>query len=633
MDQQLEAALKLLQERQFKQLEEICNCEIKKNYQDVNFRKLIAAMHYMQGNSENSIEIYRKILEINPQEPEALQNLGKTLYDQQREPEAIDILLKAIAYNPDHTALYLMIISAYRRVGDFIQAEEYSYKLLSITEDNNIKAQAYYNLAICRKFTQEDIATIQKLEELKYQPDINTGNQTNICFSLGKLYNDLEQYDQAFENYHQGNKLQNSQKTQEQAAENISYITNTINHFPTEIFNSSMPQSDSEFSPIFIVGMPRSGSTLTEQVLQRHPDIGAIGESPNLPNTIAQMELSLNSDFLRMFPKLDSPKLNQLADNYMQSSYSDVDKKYNYIADKHLNNFLYLGLIYYMYPNAKIIHCTRNPMDNCMSCYFQNFRSGLEQSFDLENLGKTYKQYEKLMQLWKQHLPMQIYELSYENMVSNHEKETKKLIEFIGLPWDDACLDRKKSQNLVRTASYWQVRQPIYQTSVERWRKYERQLQPLHDIIFSEDNIDDLYTAAINNIRNSQYDAAIELLQKIIEQQPNHADSIIQLANIYYNQKKIPEALKLYNQALGISPQDHNIITNMGYCFFAIGRYQQAAVCFKKALAMTPDNINIMIYLAQTYGQIGELSAAKQYAEQVLTVQPENQVAKAIVGS
>jgi hypothetical protein len=232
--------------------------------------------------------------------------------------------------------------------------------------------------------------------------------------------------------------------------------------------------------PVFIVGMPRSGTTLTEQILASHPDVYGAGEIMVMPSIIKNLSSYIRNSgpYPDSLTKLNSQILDELAADYLKET-SKLNQKAIRFTDKTLVNYLYLGLISLMFPNAHIIHCMRDPRDTCMSIYFQNFDESHYYATSLENLGHYYTEYKKLMAHWKSMLNVKYMEVQYEDLVSNQERVSRDLIDFIGLEWDDRVLRFYDSKRSVVTASYDQVRQKIYTKSTQRWKNYEQHIGPL----------------------------------------------------------------------------------------------------------------------------------------------------------
>ncbi len=248
---------------------------------------------------------------------------------------------------------------------------------------------------------------------------------------------------------------------------------------PERLQSLPRAQHDSK-TPVFILGMPRSGTSLVEQILASHPQVHGAGELNNIMRLESGMPDLVGGG--KRFPdglnKLTQEHVDELASHYLEHL-AELSPDALRVTDKMPNNFLHLGTIQLLFPDARIIHCMRDPLDTCLSCYFQNFFAQHPYTNDLGHLGAYYNGYERLMAHWKQTLDLPIFDIRYEDLVENQETKSREMIEFIGLEWDEACLKFHENKRIGRTASYDQVRQPIYKGSVARWRNYESHLEPL----------------------------------------------------------------------------------------------------------------------------------------------------------
>ncbi len=250
--------------------------------------------------------------------------------------------------------------------------------------------------------------------------------------------------------------------------------------FTPEFFEAqTSPGSDSE-RPVFILGMPRSGTTLVEQIIARHPLAFGAGElmTRNRVTWTLPAALKSGTTYPECAALMDERFTDEAANGYLKELRQLPDAAVR-VTDKMPNNFRHIGLIARLFPRARIIHCQRNPMDICLSCYFLDFRGRLGFAYDLTHLGQYYRQYERLMAHWKKVSPIPILDVRYEDLIADSEAVSRRMIDYCGLEWDDACLAHDETERPVMTASHWQARQPIYKTSVERWRHYERHLEPL----------------------------------------------------------------------------------------------------------------------------------------------------------
>jgi hypothetical protein len=295
--------------------------------------------------------------------------------------------------------------------------------------------------------------------------------------AAGKILNDLGRNDEAIDHF-QTSKLASGHSFDVKAYAHR--VDSLIAAFTPALLKSKEGFGDLSEVPVFIIGMPRSGTTLTEQICASHPDVFGAGELNNLGNALkrAGYAKSPNGAIQKHPQALTQAESKSIAREYL-SFVRKLAPSAARIIDKMPHNFQHAGMIALVYPNAKIIHCTRDPIDNCISCFFNTFNEKHGYNTDLETLGLYYREYERLMRHWHELLGDRIYRCSYETMVADQEAETRRLIDFLGLPWDDACMRYYETERSVITPSRWQVRQPIYASSVKRWKKYENKIQPL----------------------------------------------------------------------------------------------------------------------------------------------------------
>ena len=263
-------------------------------------------------------------------------------------------------------------------------------------------------------------------------------------------------------------------------------VDSLINDFSADTLES-MPRSACEDKrPVFIVGMPRSGSSLVEQILSSHPMVYGAGELNDIKNLASTLFATSHQHKNKIFSNVQTSKLIELADRYL-SSVEKVCGDALRVTDKMPSNFLWLGFIMQLFPDARIIHCIRDPRDTCLSCYFQPFVRSHDYANDLGDLAFYYRQYERLMHHWQQNVNLPILNVYYSDLIADAEAVARQMIGFIGLDWDDNCLNYHKSDRITATASWDQVRQPIYTKSLARWKHYRKHIDPLLDEFGSED--------------------------------------------------------------------------------------------------------------------------------------------------
>ncbi|MCH7539692.1 MAG: tetratricopeptide repeat protein [Proteobacteria bacterium] len=423
---------------------------------------------------------FEEALGIDPEYVEALNNLALALMEQRKSPEALPHLQKALDLNPDFATTHMHMGIFLQQQGRFEEAIRYHERALALDPE---LTDAHYHLSFCRKSGETD-NEMARIEELLQNESLPGRERIHLSFTLAKMCDDLGLFDKAFTHYRVANELAKEEKEFD-ADGHEDLVTRSIATFSSEFFEQKRSLgSDSEL-PVFVIGMLRSGTTLVEQIIASHGQAFGASELEHIPNMIRDLPKTL--DTTTPYPEcaglIDREAARRLAEDHLESlrALSDGEDR---VVDKMPSNYLRLGIIALLFPKASIIHCRRDPLDTCLSCYFQHFRRGIQQfSYDLGNLARVYRQYERLMDHWRRASPVPILEVAYEELVSNQEKVSRQIIEFCGLEWDDKCLAFYEHERTVRTASLWQVRQPIYASSVGRWRHYEKYLGPLKEAL------------------------------------------------------------------------------------------------------------------------------------------------------
>jgi tetratricopeptide (TPR) repeat protein len=388
--------------------------------------------------------------------------------EQDRMDEAKAHYERALLIKPDYANAYNNLGNIFKEQGKFDDAMTHYERAIAIKPDY---AEAHLNRAELKSF-QRGGADLAALEALAGSDDLHEDKAVYIHFALAKALEDTGDYVRAFEHLRQGNALKRRQiKYEEKGALNLFQRISAV--FDRSLFDRFQGQGDPSSVPVFVVGMPRSGSTLIEQILASHPQIHGAGEL----TTLEKME----AGYPESIPTLDGGALRRLGQSYLSHLPKVADGQLR-IIDKLLGNCLRIGLIRLILPNARIIHTIRNPIDTCVSCYSKLFTKGLYFTYDLAELGRYYRAYSELMIHWRSVLPPPaMLDVSYEDVVDDIEGQARRLIDYCGLPWDDRCISFHKSGRPVRTASAVQVRQPLFRTSLQRWRRYEAGLGPLLD--------------------------------------------------------------------------------------------------------------------------------------------------------
>jgi len=427
------------------------------------------------GNYSAAIESFNNAIRLKPDYAEAYINLGSALKELERYEEATHYFLHALEYKKDSYEALTELSHLYMIGGNTEEAVNTANKAISI---NPMNLEARFLLTSMHKVQADDpnLASLLQIAQ-DDKSNIPYKKKATLHYVLGKCLDALGEYDSAFSHFDAGSKMRRATFEYE-AAQMSREFDDLINAYDQDTLQRLQDGGSSSDAPIFVLGMPRSGTTLTEQIIASHPAVHGAGELSNLLN-IAQRTVREGGGFPHNINSLDRETLAKWGEDYVtQVRQHAPDAKH--ITDKMPDNFKGIGLIHLMLPNAKIIHVKRNPVDTCLSCYSKLFMMGMHFTYDLAELGQYYVDYVRLMDHWRTVLPAGAFlDVQYEDIVADKESQARRIIDFCGLEWDDACLDFHKLKRSVNTASVAQVRQPIYNSSVERWRAYEKHLGPL----------------------------------------------------------------------------------------------------------------------------------------------------------
>ncbi|RWM18100.1 MAG: sulfotransferase family protein [Mesorhizobium sp.] len=411
-------------------------------------------------------------LELQPDLIEALCALGR-IYTQFDKPDlALPLYEKALKVNRDHPKARIGIAAALTGLGRMDEAASYLKEAIERRVD---VATAYYDLVQTRKFTEEPAELQSILRELN-SPGLKPEAKASLNYAAGKVENDLKRYAEAFGHFMKAKQAEGYKFDIDQYRR---FVDLTIETFTPDLFAARSGYGNPSEAPVFVVGMPRSGTTLTEQICASHPEVHGAGELSKLRRVANAIGLYTSaSDFDKPISTVTESLSKTLAEEHL-SYLRERAPTAKRIIDKMPHNFELIGLLTLLFPKARIIHCRRDAIDNCVSCYVLPFSSAHSYNTDLQALGLYYREYDRLMRHWNEVFPGRIFENRYETLVEDQEAQSRRLIDYLGLPWDDACLRFFDREGAVTTPSRWQVRQPIYKSSVKRWKNFEGEIAPL----------------------------------------------------------------------------------------------------------------------------------------------------------
>ena len=429
------------------------------------------------GDLDAAIESHRRAVDLKPNYAEAYNNLGNALNDIGRLDEAERNFRRAVELKPDYAEAYNNLGNVLASVGRLDEVEGYYRRAVELKPNY---AEAYRNLISIRKIEERD-SVIRSVEKLHSDACASPEDRMHFAFALGKAHDDLGHYAEAFAHLTEANGLKR-QSFAYDVARDACFFRRIREVFQESLFDRHAKAGRRDDTPIFIIGMIRSGTTLVEQILASHPAVFGAGELHDLSTVADSTVRDRGLRFPDGIEDLDDAAFNRLAEDYLRRLRVRGGRA-RHITDKMPSNFCHVGLIRLIVPSARIIHVRRNPLDTCFSIFANYFVHDHPYAYDLTELGAYYRLYGALMEHWRRVVPGGMLELSYEALIERPEAEIRRLLDFCDLSFDPACLNFHKTKRPVQTASVSQVRQPLYRKSLERWRNYEAQLEPLRSAL------------------------------------------------------------------------------------------------------------------------------------------------------
>ena len=570
----------------------------------------------------NAILHYRKAIKINPNQTQAWNNLGAVLEKKGDQAGALNAYEKATARNPQHAEAQNNQGSIYHQLGRLKEASA-SFEAAVLSRPEFI--EAHYNLSLVKTYRADDPHIVSLQQAFANRHMLAPEVRVQCGFALGKALDDLGQFSASFEAYEDANRTQYALHPMDEKS-SVALIDSVINTFTKDYFDQKksdrLINTDKHSkTPIFIVGMPRSGTTLLEQILATLPGVYGAGELTDLHDAINQhLGVSARGFFTASVDQITKADLEKIAKNYIKRVWK-LSPKSQFISDKMLANFIYIGLIYQMFPNAKIINAMRDPMDACFSCYSRFFNETMDFVYDQGTLGRYYQRYRRLMQHWREVLPEDfIIDLQYEDMVENVEAQARRVLDFIGLEWNPRCLEFYKNDRLVKTASISQVRKPVYKSSIARWKHFAQHLRPLYELVKAyrdpnDEIVFDVPSEAPDAFKLAVIPTPLPSTQSLVDQcialqgKGEHA-SVLNLldsklnqlgtdavaANLWhlhgiscYRLNQFEKARASYNKAVSAQPQFATAYNSLGFLLQDMGLMLEAEAAFERALTIAPD--------------------------------------------
>ncbi len=450
---------------------------LQRNPSHITALKSLASIYETLGETEEAEKRYERLIAIEPDEREHYLGLADLMRFSGRADEAVAVFERHLKQAPTDTDSRVQIASIWRAAGQQEKAAAYLRDILE-TEPDNVGARSV--LAQVIKHTPDD-ENIVGLTRLHDRTDLTLAKRASVHFALGKAREETGDLDAAIQQYKDANQCRRSEMTYAHN-EAKKHFKTLIDVFSPQTVRNSAGNGASHDVPIFIVGMPRSGTSLVEQIISSHSRVFGAGELSTFASTIGRVFANDGLTYPDSLAQADKSVLERIGNMYVdlvRRRFSDDP----HITDKMPHNFMNVGMIRLALPNAKIVHCNRHPMDTCFSIFKNAFSESHEYAYDMEELGAYYREYRNLMAHWHRVFPDAIYDISYEKLVDDTEAQARQLLDYCGLDWEPACLEFYKTKRVVNTVSAVQVRQPIYKSSVALWKRYGARLQPLIDAL------------------------------------------------------------------------------------------------------------------------------------------------------
>jgi Tfp pilus assembly protein PilF len=432
------------------------------------------ALVYVLGHRDEAIGCFRRAAETGPKT--AFGRLGKAraLLTENRDQEAEKVLRKTLAGDPANALAHDLLGNLLSEHGRFDEARASFERAIAIAP---LLAGSYYDLVRCRRLTTDDAGLMQQMQDALATPGLEPGQRHRLHLALGKAADDLGEYALAMQHLDAADEVRRATSPFDPIAF-AAEIDRLIERCTPELIARAPQLGRQEATPVLIIGMPRSGTTLAEQIVSSHPEVGAGGEL----NYWNERGAAWHGRAMAGSPA-EAPFLARAAADYLRLLREIAPRKAR-VTDKMPFNFLWAGLIHLAFPRAVIIHCRRSAVDTALSIHQTNFHPGLPLPTGGPELVEYFRGYRRLTDHWRRVLPADRFiEVDYEELTRDPEPMIRRIIAACGLAWDDACLSPELNRRAVRTPSKWQTRQPIYRNSVERWRRYEPWLGPLRELV------------------------------------------------------------------------------------------------------------------------------------------------------
>ena len=469
----LKQAIGMRDEGRIREAELHCRAILKKKPRSLGAMQLLAEILGGLQRFSEAEEIAKKCVEIRPSDPVCHISRGRVFQEQMELEEAIECYDRALSLQGDHSVAIAAKASALEMLGR--REEAWALMLPALESGAETSHVAVYASLVASKlgYSEEALSIIQR-----HVDHAQVNHQWHLLFILGQIHEKAGRFEKAFQAFHEANELRPGIFSSYEYRQRIDEMIRT---FSKERLPRLARATNSSETPVFVVGLPRSGTSLVEKIISMHSGAYGAGELLDVLQMSVRLNVTLESDltYPECIRHLHETTADELAEQYLSRT-AEISGGADRVVDKMPHNFEHLGLISRLFPKARVVHCRRDSVDTCFSIFTQMLNPQTHgYSTSLENIGVFCREYKRLMDHWREVLDIQMIEVDYEKLVENQEVESRRLIEFCGLEWDDHCLRFYESQQTTYTLSYDQVRQPMYKSSIGRGQKFEKHLGPL----------------------------------------------------------------------------------------------------------------------------------------------------------
>jgi tetratricopeptide (TPR) repeat protein len=601
-------------------------------------RNNLANVLQKRGRCEEAIAHYKDAIRLKPAYVSAQRSLGDVLQAQGSIDDAVVCYRAALAIEPRDAATLNRLASALLIAGGLDEASRVYETAIDIAPDN-IGIQ--HNYAAVKPFVSGD-RRLAQLEELYSREGTLSDEQRIVLhFTLGKAYADLKDADRSFHHLDAGNRLKRRHVAYDERV-TLMLMQRISDAFTRDILNIKSNAGDDSEVPIFVIGMPRSGTSLVEQILASHPRVFGAGEVDHFATAISEVARRRAGAYPDAIARMLDEDFREIGKTYVERlSMNGVAK--DRIVDKLPANFLFAGLIHLALPRARIVHVKRNALDTCLSCYSLLFAEDQPFAYDLGELGRYYRAYEALMDHWRSVLPPErMLEVRYEDLVEDLESQARRLVAHCGIEWDKRCLAFHETKRPVQTASLVQVRKSVYASSVGRSRLYGSRLKPLMDALEidgapeigkPETRTELAFQLAKNLQERGDLSDAERLFSVVLAMRPGHFGSLLALGSICALTNRLDDAKRYLTQAIAANKDAAEAHGSLGAVHASAGDINAAAACYDRAFALAPDHPGICYAYAMHLRSLGRNAEAIEHLRRAVSGRPNHLEAQLALGN